>query len=63
MPETSPKVRRLHPAPVATVAEEVVHALAELLAGLPDVVHRVRAEPPRPASGSRPADLPKERCA
>ena len=62
MRESSPKVRRLHPNP-ATVAAEVVHTLAELLGGLPDVVHRVRAERARPDCASRPADLTTERCA
>jgi hypothetical protein len=69
MHESSPKVRRIHPAPESTVdpgvAGEVVRALAELLGGLPDVVHRVRPEPPRPV-GTRPADRPDsatERCA
>jgi hypothetical protein len=63
MRESSPKVPQLHPTPAATVAAEVVHALAELLGGLPDVVHRVRAERARPDCGSRPADLTTERCA
>ena len=63
MRESSPKAHRLHPTPAATVAAEVVHTLAELLGGLPDVVHRVRAERARPDSGSRPADQTTERRA